>query len=156
MLSIAAIARRYRILELSELQANPRVRCLGHVGNMDELYAASDIVVLPSWREGLSRALIEAAAMERPIITTDVPGCRDVVDHGVSGFLVPLCDAHAIELAVRLLIENPDVARRFGKAARKKVVAEFQVSLVNQNTLDQYDRLLQMPLDRKPLLKRFF
>ena len=142
--------------ELSELQANPRVRCLGHVGNMDELYAASDIVVLPSWREGLSRALIEAAAMERPIITTDVPGCRDVVDHGVSGFLVPLCDAHAIELAVRLLIENPDVARRFGKAARKKVVAEFQVSLVNQNTLDQYDRLLQMPLDRKPLLKRFF
>ena len=125
-------------------------------GTMAELYAAIDIVDLPSWREGLSRALIEAAAMERPIITTDVPGCRDVVDHGVSGFLVPLCDAHAIELAVRLLIENPDVARRFGKAARKKVVAEFQVSLVNQNTLDQYDRLLQMPLDRKPLLKRFF
>ena len=120
---------------------------------MQLVYAASDIVVLPSWREGLSRALIEAAAMERPIITTDVPGCRDVVDHGISGLLVPQRDARAIELAVRLLIENPDVARRFGKAARHKVVAEFQVSLVNESTLAQYERLLGMPLDRKPLLE---
>ena len=142
--------------ELAELQADPRIRCLGHVDDMQALYAASDIVVLPSWREGLSRALIEAAAMERPIVTTDVPGCRDVVDHGVSGLLVPLRDARAIELAVRLLIENPDLARRFGKAARKKVVAEFQVSLVNQSTLAQYELMLGMPVDRKPLLKRLF
>ena len=142
--------------ELAELQADPRIRCLGHVDDMQALYAASDIVVLPSWREGLSRALIEAAAMERPIVTTDVPGCRDVVDHGVSSLLVPLRDAPAIELAVRLLVENPDLARRFGKAARKKVVAEFQVSLVNQNTLAQYELLLGMPLARKPLLKRLF
>ena len=139
--------------ELAELRANHRIRCLGHVEDMQLVYAASDIVVLPSWREGLSRALIEAAAMERPIITTDVPGCRDVVDHGISGLLVPQRDARAIELAVRLLIENPDVARRFGKAARHKVVAEFQVSLVNESTLAQYERLLGMPLDRKPLLE---
>ena len=113
-------------------------------------------MVLPSWREGLSRALIEAAAMERPIITTDVPGCRDVVDHGISGLLVPQRDARAIELAVRLFIENPDVANRFGKAARQKVVAEFQVSLVNESTLQQYSRLLAASLDRKPLLKGLF
>ena len=142
--------------ELAELRVDPRIHCLGHVDDMEKLYAASDIVVLPSWREGLSRALIEAAAMERPIITTDVPGCRDVVDHGISGLLVPLRDSRAIELAVRLFLENPDVARRFGKAARQKVVAEFQVSLVNQSTLTQYERLLGMPLDRKPLLGRLF
>ena len=142
--------------ELDELHADPRIRCLGHVDDMSALYAASDIVVLPSWREGLSRALIEAAAMERPIITTDVPGCRDVVDHGVSGLLVPLRDARAIELAVRLLIENPDLARRFAKAARQKVVAEFQVSLVNESTLQQYSQLFATPLDRKPLLQRLF
>ena len=142
--------------ELDELQADPRIRCLGHVDDMQALYAACDIVLLPSWREGLSRSLIEAAAMERPIITTDVPGCRDVVDHGVSGLLVPLRDARAIELAVRLLIENPGLARRFGKAARQKVVAEFQVSLVNQSTLQQYIQLLATPLDRKPLLQGFF
>ena len=144
------------VSELDELQADSRVRCLGHVCDMPTLYASSDLVVLPSWREGLSRALIEAAAMERPIITTDVPGCRDVVDHGLSGILVPLRDARAIELAIRLLVENPDLARRFGKAARKKVVAEFQVSLVNQNTLQQYEYLLAMPLMRKPLFQGLF
>jgi glycosyltransferase involved in cell wall biosynthesis len=139
--------------ELAALQAEPRIRFFGHVSDMAALYAASDIVVLPSWREGLSRALIEAAAMERPIITTDVPGCRDVVDHGRSGLLVALRDARGIALAIRMMLENPDLARRFGKAAREKVVAEFQVSLVNQSTLAQYERLLETTLDRKPLLR---
>jgi glycosyltransferase involved in cell wall biosynthesis len=142
--------------EFAAIQAEPRIRCLGHVTDMAALYAASDIVVLPSWREGLSRALIEAAAMERPIITTDVPGCRDVVDHGRSGLLVPLHDARSIALAIRLLLDNPDLARRLGKAARQKVVAEFQVSLVNQSTLAQYERLLATTLDRKPLLEGLF
>jgi glycosyltransferase involved in cell wall biosynthesis len=142
--------------EFAAIQAEPRIRCLGHVTDMAALYAASDIVVLPSWREGLSRALIEAAAMERPIITTDVPGCRDVVDHGRSGLLVPLHDARSIALAIRLLLDNPDLARRFGKAARQKVVAEFQVSLVNESTLSHYERLLAAPLDRKPLLEGIF
>ena len=142
--------------ELSELQADARIRCLGQVADMRALYAASDLVVLPSWREGLSRALIEAAAMERPIITTDVPGCRDVVDHGQSGLLVALHDARGIALAIRLLYKNPDLARRFAKAARQKVVAEFQVSLVNQSTLEQYTQLLGTPLNRKPLLEGLF
>ncbi len=142
--------------ELYDLQANPRIRCLGHVEDMQALYAASDIVVLPSWREGLSRALIEAAAMERPIITTDVPGCRDVVDHGVTGLLVSARDGRSIELAIRLMLEHPDLARSFGKSARKKVVSEFQVSLVNDSTLKQYQRLLGTPLHRKPFLKGVF
>lgn len=142
--------------ELTALQADARIRCLGHVDDMRAIYAASDLVVLPSWREGLSRALIEAAAMERPIITTDVPGCRDVVDHGRSGLLVPLRDPRSLELAIRLLLENPNLARRFGKDARRKVVAEFQVSLVNQSTLDTYRRLLATPLERKPLLQGLF
>jgi glycosyltransferase involved in cell wall biosynthesis len=128
--------------ELRTLRADPRIRCLGHIDDMRSLYAASDVVVLPSWREGLSRALIEAAAMELPIITTDVPGCRDVVDHGINGLLVPLHNARAIELAILLLVANPDLARRFGKAARRKVKAEFQVTLVNEHTLTQYQRLL--------------
>ena len=142
--------------ELTELHTNQRIRCLGHVEDMQLVYAASDIVVLPSWREGLSRSLIEAAAMERPIITTDVPGCRDVVDHGLSGLLVPQGDARSLALAIRLLLKNPDLAKRFGKAARQKVVAEFQVSLVNESTMQQYTRLLATSLDRNPLLGGFF
>ena len=142
--------------ELAELRANHRIRCLGHIEDMQLVNAASDIVVLPSWREGLSRALIEAAAMERPIITTDVPGCRDVVEHGISGLLVPQRDARSLMLAIRLLLENPDLAKRFGKAARQKVVAEFQVLLVNEITMLQYERVLGTSLEREPLLKGLF
>ena len=132
--------------ELAKLRTEPRIRCLGHVDDMRALYASSDLVVLPSWREGLSRALIEGASMERPIITTDVAGCRDVIDHGRTGLLVPLHDHRAIQLAVSLLLDNPDLAQRFGRAARQKVVAEFQVSLVNETTLDQYLCLFATPL----------
>lgn len=142
--------------QLDALYSDSRVRLLGHVGDMRSLYASSDIVVLPSWREGLSRALIEAAAMERPIITTDVPGCRDVIDHGRSGLLVPLRDPRSLTLALRLLIDNPELARRFGKEARRKVMAEFHVSLVNQNTLDQYEMLLETNRERKQLLPGWF
>ena len=139
--------------EWIELLNTPRIHCLGHVDDMKALYEDSDIVVLPSWREGLSRALIEAAAMEMPIITTDVPGCRDVVDHGRSGLLVPPQDAHSLKLAIRLLLENPPLARQLGKAARQKVLAEFQVSLVNQSTLQQYADLFTKPLNRPPLFQ---
>jgi glycosyltransferase involved in cell wall biosynthesis len=128
--------------ELARLQANPRIRCLGHVDDMRALYASSDLVVLPSWREGLSRALIEAAAMERPIITTDVPGCRDVIDHGQCGLLVPVRDAPALQLAIALLLQQPEWAGQLGREARRKVVDEFAVSLVNERTLDAYQQLL--------------
>jgi glycosyltransferase involved in cell wall biosynthesis len=130
--------------ELAVLRAEPRIRCLGHVSDMRGLYASSDLVVLPSWREGLSRALIEAAAMERPIITTDVPGCRDVIDHGHCGLLVPLKNADALRLAILLLVEQPDLARQFGLAARRKVMQEFAVSLVNERTLATYRRLVPL------------
>ncbi|MCX5943946.1 MAG: glycosyltransferase family 4 protein [Cyanobacteria bacterium] len=132
--------------ELEEIRSEARVRCLGHVNEMRAVYASVDLVVLPSYREGLSRALIEAAAMELPIITTDVPGCRDVVDHGISGLLVPAGDADSLRLSIQLLLNNPDLAFRFGLAARQKVLLEFQVSLVNERTLLQYHRLLKQPI----------
>ncbi len=131
--------------ELLQLKAQPGLRLLGHVHDMPALYADADIVVLPSWREGLSKALIEAAAMEKPIITTDVPGCRDVVDHGISGLLVPPRQGDALALAIRLLLHQPQLARRFGKAARDKVTQEFGVDLVNQRTSATYRQLLGLP-----------
>ena len=125
--------------EIELLKSDKRICTLGHVDDMRPIYASSDIVVLPSWREGLSRSLIEAASMERPIITTDVPGCRDVVDHGLSGLLVPLRDSRALELAIKLIISNPEIARKLGKAARRKAIDQFQVSLVNSSTINQYN-----------------
>ncbi len=134
--------------EIAALKAHPLIKCLGHVRDMRTVYASIDMVVLPSWREGLSRSLIEAAAMEIPLITTNVAGCKDVVDHGRSGLLVPLRDSEALKLAIKLFIEKPSLALGFGKEARKKVMKEFQVSLVNERTLEQYQNLLNKPLSR--------
>ena len=71
------------------IKANKNIKLLGHVNNMYKLYGIVDLVVLPSWREGLSRTLIKSASMEIPIITTNVSGCNDIVDHGINGILVP-------------------------------------------------------------------
>lgn len=127
---------------LDYLRSQPNISFLGHIQDMPSLYESADIVVLPSWREGLSRALIEAASMERPIITTDVPGCLDVVDHGDTGLLVPKNDPHSLSLAITLLLNKPLFARSLGKSARRKVVKHFQVSHINQETLNQYTHLL--------------
>lgn len=136
-------------IELSAIKSDQRISLLGHVSNMRQVLSDNDIIVLPSWREGLSRALIEAASMERPIITTDVPGCRDVVDHGRSGLLVPSRDPSALSLALLLFLRHPELARACGKQARRKVTAEFQVTLVNQRTLEQYKLLFDQPVKRR-------
>ncbi len=73
-------------------------------------------------------------------------GCRDVIDHGQCGLLVLPHNPDALRLAIELLLLQPDLARAFGKAARARVVAEFQVDLVNQRTLEQYRFLLDLPL----------
>ena len=122
---------------------NKNIRFLGHVEDMRFLYHQCDIVVLPSWREGLSRSLAEAASMEKPIITSNVPGCRDIVDHGVSGLLVNPKDSKSIEFAILLLMRNKDLAKKMGIMARLKIKSCFGVSIINQKTIDQYKNLLQ-------------
>ena len=74
---------------LKNINSNQNIQYLGHVSAMKDLYESVDIVLLPSWREGLSRALLEAASMQRPIITTDVTGCSNIIDHAQNGILVP-------------------------------------------------------------------
>ena len=92
----SAINKRYKKYILSQ----ENIKILGHMQDLRQVYSESDIVLLPSWREGLSRSLIEAAAMSKPIITTDTPGCKDIVEHGINGLLVPIKDPKAIELAI--------------------------------------------------------
>ena len=91
---------------------------------------------MPSYREGLSRSLIEAAAMSKPIITTNTPGCRDIIEHGVNGLLVPIKDPKAIELAIIFLKRNNKIAKIFGQKIRLKVVKKVDVQLINKRTID--------------------
>ena len=128
--------------DLDDLQNERLINLLGHVNDMRSIYNEVDAVILPSWREGLSRALLESASMKLAIITTDVPGCRDIVEHGRTGLLVPLKDTNSLKLAIKLLYHNPRLVKSFGVKAREKVINEFQVSLVNQNTIKQYSQLL--------------
>ncbi|MBJ6978094.1 glycosyltransferase family 4 protein [Luteimonas sp. MC1782] len=118
---------------------------LGHVDDMSALFASVDVVVLPSYREGLPKGLIEAAACALPLVTTDVPGCREVVSDGVDGLLVPVRDAAALAAAIARLHDDPELAARLGKAARAKALAEFDEKIVIDRTMAVYRELLPAP-----------
>ena len=94
------------------------VTWLGHVDDMNRLLGSVHVVVLPSYREGLPRTLVEAAACGLPLITTDVPGCREVVRDGVDGLLVPVKNSDALAAAIRRLQDQPEFAYHLGQAAR--------------------------------------
>jgi glycosyltransferase involved in cell wall biosynthesis len=118
------------------------VRFLGLRHDVEQLYAAFDIFALASHREGFSRSGMEAAAMGLPIVTSDVRGCRQVVDHRVSGLLFPRGDADALAVAIAELASDPGRRRAMGAASRNKARAEFDQHQVIDITLDLYDRLL--------------
>jgi glycosyltransferase involved in cell wall biosynthesis len=119
------------------------IEWLGHVDDMAALYASMDIVVLPSfYREGLPTSLIEAAACGLPLITTDMPGCREVVQHEADGLLVPPRDARALADAIARLLDSTALRARLGEAARAKVLAMFDERIVIQRTQKVYRELV--------------
>jgi glycosyltransferase involved in cell wall biosynthesis len=126
------------------------VEWLGHVDDMPALLGSVDVVVLPSYREGLPKTLIEAAACALPLVTTDVPGCREVVTHGVNGLLVPARDASALADAIARLQDEPELASRLGVAARAKALAEFDERIVIERTIAVYRELLASPGQAQP------
>jgi len=126
------------------------IEWLGHVDDMPELLGSVDMVVLPSYREGLPTNLIEAAACGLPLVTTDAPGCREVVMDGVDGLLVPVRDAVALAAAIARLQDDPALASRLGAAARAKALAEFDERIVIERTLAVYRELLDDPDQAQP------
>ncbi len=117
------------------------VRFLGMRNDVDRLYAAMDLFVLPSYREGFPRAAMEAAAMGLPIVATDIRGCRQVVDDGASGLLIPVGDSAALAAAVRRLGEDPDLRSQMSRAATERAVEMFDEKRVVEIVLDTYRRL---------------
>jgi glycosyltransferase involved in cell wall biosynthesis/FMN phosphatase YigB (HAD superfamily) len=114
------------------------VRFLGMRDDVDRLYGAMDLFVLPSWREGFPRAAMEASASGLPVVATDVRGCRQVVDDGVTGVLVPVRDGTALARAIESLGDDPDRRRRMGDAAVARAHAEFDEQRVVDIVLDTY------------------
>ena len=124
-----------------------KIEYLGRRSDIRELIGMSDIVVLPSYyREGKPRFLLEAASMGKPIITTDTPGCRDIIENGKNGILVPTKDVESLIQAVMKLINNPELRRKMGVKSRKKARKEFNEKIVVDQTMKVYERLIKQKL----------
>jgi glycosyltransferase involved in cell wall biosynthesis len=115
----------------------------GRQDNMPQVFARSHIVCLPSYREGTPKVLIEAAASGRPIVASDVPGCREVVKHGENGLLVPVKNAAELAKAVLVLLKNPALRQKMGKKGRAMVENELSEEVVVRSTFRAYDTLLK-------------
>jgi glycosyltransferase involved in cell wall biosynthesis len=116
---------------------------LGERKDMGALYAAADIVGLASWREGMPRVLMEAAAMGKPAIATDIRGCRDIVRPGVTGELTPVRDPGALAAALSRLAQDPARRRAYGAAARREAAQRFDVQRSVARVVAAYDELLE-------------
>lgn len=115
------------------------VRVLGHQDNMETLLRQADVVVLPSYREGLPRILLEAAARGLPLVAADVPGCREIVRHGVNGLLVPVKDSIALAEAIMALLSDEELRAQMGRESRRVACKEFSQERVIEETLAVYD-----------------
>lgn len=128
--------------EIDAWQFLPNIRFLGRRNDIANIYKDSHIVCLPSYREGLPKALLEALSSGRPIITTDVPGCREVCHDGVNGLLVPARDGIALAHAIEKLVLNPEMRHAMGLAGRLRAETEFSNEIVCTKTLDRYRKLM--------------
>ena len=124
-----------------EFLKSSNVIWLGHRDDIAELTAISDIYVLPSYREGVPRTLLEAASMSKPIVTTNAIGCKEVVDDGVNGFLVKVKDSKSLEEAIEKLINSKELRESMGKSGRIKVLQEFDVKIVVKKYLEVYEKI---------------
>ncbi len=127
--------------ELDRAARDAGVLLLGMREDVERLYAAFDCYVLASWREGFPRSAMEAAAMGLPLVLTDIRGCRQVVEDGVNGRLVPVRDPAALAAAIGALVDHPAARREMGAASRAKALAEFDDRRQVELTLETYRQL---------------
>lgn len=131
------------IAALERLRADASARVCGPDWDTPKLYAAMDIFCLPSYREGFPVVLLEAASMGLPIVTTTVTGCIDAVVHGITGTLTEPRDAKALSVAIKSYLEDPELRRRHGDAARRRVCSDFTSEPICRALIAEYSSALQ-------------
>ena len=129
--------------QLKKWHEEGNIEFWGQREDMPTVLAKSHIVCLPSYREGLPKILVEAASCGRPIVTTDAPGCREIVQNGINGILVPLQDAPAVAEALKKLILSPKLRQQMGVQGRKMVKKNFSLDKINTQTLNLYNKLMR-------------
>ena len=128
---------------LAAWQASGVIEWLGHVDDMPSLYARASIVCLPSYREGMPKVLLEAAAAGCAVVTTDAIGCRDAIRAGETGDLVPVRDSRALAQTLETLMQDPSRRERYGTAGRQLAQERYGIDAVVSRTLALYERLLE-------------
>lgn len=128
--------------QLAAWTADGAVEWWGHTDDMPAALRKAHIIALPSRREGLPKVLLEAAASARPIVTTDVPGCREVVRHEINGLLVPPGDHVRLAAAIERLLRDGALRREYGRAGRALVATELSEPIVVRQTMELYRELL--------------
>ncbi|MBI2013521.1 MAG: glycosyltransferase family 4 protein [Candidatus Colwellbacteria bacterium] len=124
------------------------VKFLGVRTDMPELYSVMDVFTLPSHREGIGISILEASAMGLPSVSTNVRGCREAVDDGKTGILVPHKNSEKLAEALLWVLEHPEEAKQMGKAGRAKVEREFDEKLVFERLDREYKRLIEEKLKK--------
>ena len=120
------------------LESNPQVHYLGEKDNIKEWIGICDIFVLPSYREGIPRTLLEAGSMAKPIITTNAVGCKEVVEEGKNGFLVSIGESEILAQKILELSCNQALREQFGKNSQEKIRKEFSVETIVESYLKLY------------------
>jgi glycosyltransferase involved in cell wall biosynthesis len=125
------------------LCSDPRIHMAGWDSNTPPYYKATDVFVLPSYREGFSNVLLEAASMALPVVTTRIPGCIDAVREGTTGTLVEVGDVSDLTSALRLYLRDAELRQRSGRAGREHVLRHFRREAIWEALYDEYDGLLR-------------
>jgi len=126
-----------------ENKLNDKVKYLGFVKDVREIFNVLDIFVLPTYYpEGMPRTILEAMAMEVPVVTTDSRGCRELVEDGRTGLIVKPQDTVGLTRAVERLIDDNELCRLMGQASRKKIIEQYEESVVINEQIEFYEKLL--------------
>lgn len=121
-----------------EFMRTGNVKWLNWRDDIKELISISDLVVLPSYREGVPRTLLEACSMSKPIIATDTVGCRETVDNGINGYLIPIESPKILAEKIEFIISNPELQESMSKASRKKAEIDFDITKIVKQYLEMY------------------
>lgn len=119
---------------------------LGETGDVDQIYPLMDIFILPSYREGFPRSILEAMAEKKPVIATNIRGCREEIDDGKNGILVPVKDSEKLAKAIVFLLNNINKAKEMGENARLNVEKYFSEEIVFDKIEKEYARLIEEKL----------
>jgi glycosyltransferase involved in cell wall biosynthesis len=130
--------------EVSGMGLEKNIDFLGYREDIPQLLQAMDIFILPSLSEGTPLSILEAMASLKPVVATDVGGLSEIIENGETGFLVPSKDPGSLAAKILLVLENRDLAEKMAAAARKKVVCEYDLSIMVRKYVDLYEGMPEL------------